>query len=325
MSVSVEHYTGNSQHHTLELLGDDGDATLTIGLVNLMPRSAMPAAERQFTTMLRNAAGRRNIEIQYFRFDGADLRPFDGDIPEPFWQRRLDGLIVTGTEPQAQSMVDEPSWPVLVRLVEWAATHSVSAIWSCFAAHAAVYYLDGIVRQPFANKLSGVFTVQKNTPHMLTASVPLRWMVPHSRYNTLPETELLRYGYQILSNAPEVGADSFTKPVEQCQFLFFQGHLEYGPEVLLGEYSRDARRYFVGERQCYPHYPENYFPNSTVKAFRTIEQTEGSEENLRRLLAVSRSAAQNLNHGWRDAARQFYSSWLTSMTVSQSQLAKAES
>jgi len=65
--------------------------------------------------------------------------------------------------------------------------------------------------------------VEKNTLHPLTASVPLYWMVPHSRHNTLPEAELRQCGYQILSSAPTVGVDSFTKPVGQSQFLFLAG------------------------------------------------------------------------------------------------------
>jgi len=41
------------------------------------------------------------------------------------------------------------------------------------------------------------------------SAAPPEWWVPHSRYNDVPEQELVSSDYCILSRSPEVGADLF--------------------------------------------------------------------------------------------------------------------
>src|SRR5205814_2222989 len=43
----------------------------------------------------------------------------------------LDGLIVTGLEPRAPKLVDEPYWQALADLIDWARARTTSAVWSC--------------------------------------------------------------------------------------------------------------------------------------------------------------------------------------------------
>ncbi len=112
------------------------------------------------------------------------------DISE-LWDTRLDGLIVTGTEPRAAELEDEPYWPALGKLIDWARENTTSAIWSCLAAHAAVLHADGIERQPLEHKLFGVFEYEVLAPHPLMKGVPPRLQVPHSRYNGLSEPALV--------------------------------------------------------------------------------------------------------------------------------------
>ena len=64
------------------------------------------------------------------------------------WDTRLDGLIVTGTEPKSKNLDDEPYWAALPQVIDWAREHTHSTIWSCLAAHAAVLHTDGIERRP---------------------------------------------------------------------------------------------------------------------------------------------------------------------------------
>ena len=59
------------------------------------------------------------------------------DIAE-LWDTPLDGLIVTATEPPAPRLQDEPYWPALTQLVDWARENTASTVWSCLAAHAAL-------------------------------------------------------------------------------------------------------------------------------------------------------------------------------------------
>src|SRR5207237_8671293 len=83
--------------------------------------------------------GRRYVESAYASIDA-------------LWSSRLDGLIVTGTEPQAPNLQDEPYWDSLTRLVDWAEQHTHSTVWSCLAAPAAVAYLDGSERSPVCDR-----------------------------------------------------------------------------------------------------------------------------------------------------------------------------
>ena len=66
-----------------------------------------------------------------------------------------DALIVTGTEPVAPLLSDEPYWERLRELLQWAQANTTSSIWSCLAAHAAVELLDGIRRRRLGTSAVG--------------------------------------------------------------------------------------------------------------------------------------------------------------------------
>src|SRR5579862_3626087 len=151
-----------------------GREPIVVGLVNNMPDAALRSTERQFRELLASAAGERTVTLRIFSLPGlprADAgRQYVADHCEEFaeiWDADLDGLIVTGTEPRAAALADEPYWPMMTRLVDWAAEHTIATVWSCLAAHAAVQHLDGIVRRRLATKLFGVFECGKTSDHPL--------------------------------------------------------------------------------------------------------------------------------------------------------------
>lgn len=243
--------------------------TLVIGLVNNMSSGALKSTEDQFTRLLRAACPQRDISIELFSCcsagDRGGIRPPYRTIEEMF-NERLDAVIVTGMEPQAAHLEEEPAWRCLTRILDWASEAAVPTIWSCLAAHAAVFYLDGIRRSRLPAKLSGVFDCELvDVSHPLALDLPARWSVPHSRLNGLSEAALVEAGYEILSRSEGAGVDSFMR-VGPAPFLFFQGHPEYGAGSLLGEYMRDIRRYLDGLREEYPTVPCNYFDRSLEAA-----------------------------------------------------------
>jgi homoserine O-succinyltransferase len=180
------------------------------------------------------------------------------------WDDALDALIVTGREPHAPHLRDEPYWPVLAQIVDWAARNTYSCIWSCLAAHAAVLHLDGIQRRRFKQKLFGVFDCTTAAGHPLFAGTPHQIRTPHSRWNDLSEDDLRAHGYLILRHSSEAGADTFSKVVRESLFIFFQGHPEYDAETLWLEYSRDIRRYLKAEYRDCPSPPRNYVANASA-------------------------------------------------------------
>ena len=74
---------------------------------------------------------------------------------DDLYRTKVDGLIVTGAEPSAPSLPEESYWPALTEIIDWAQTNTLSTIWSCLAAHAAVLHLDGIERRRLAGKMLG--------------------------------------------------------------------------------------------------------------------------------------------------------------------------
>ncbi len=120
---------------------------ITIGLINNMPDAAVEATERQFTDLIRAATPNSVVLLKLFtipevpRADNMrrELAERYRDISE-LWDAPLDGLIVTGTEPRAENLTDEPYWETLSKVVDWARDHTASTIWSCLAAHAAVLH-----------------------------------------------------------------------------------------------------------------------------------------------------------------------------------------
>ena len=78
----------------------------------------------------------------------------------------LDALIITGAQPRAARLSDEPSWEELIELIDWAKEHTSSTILSCLAARAEVLHLDGVEHHRLSEKCAGVFAfeVQRNHP-----------------------------------------------------------------------------------------------------------------------------------------------------------------
>jgi homoserine O-succinyltransferase len=268
--------------------------------------------------MLGAAAQGFRLNLCFYDVSGAPLASLDETVPS-LWDVGVDGLIVTGTEPQTAHMNDEPSWPALANLVDWAAENTVSAVWSCLAAQAAVLRLDGLTRQPLGEKLSGVFACEKWSEHALTADAPESWLVPHSRYNGLAEDGLLAKGYQILSGASRVGPDLFVKPAGRSLFMMLQGHPEYGADCLLREYRRDIRRFLLGQRPSYPSLPEGYFDEAIARNLLRLREEILAQSKPDQLAYFDTLAAPPAQAAWFADGVRLYAAWLSYIAQAKSQ------
>jgi homoserine O-succinyltransferase len=281
---------------------------ITIGLINNMPDAVVEATERQFTDLLRAATPNSVVFLKLFaipempRADAMrrELAERYRDISE-LWDTPLDGLIVTGTEPRAKNLKDEPYWETLSKVVDWAKDHTASTIWSCLAAHAAVLHADGIERRALKEKRFGVFDCRLTAEHPMTEHFPDPLWVPHSRYNDLPDRALTSCGYKILTRSAVAGVDTFAKQ-DGSFFLFFQGHPEYDADTLLREYRRDAARFLAGEREHYP-----------ADAFRARALADRSADPI---ADFPKSALEmGLKCLWRAAALGVYEKWAAYLTA----------
>jgi len=302
---------------------------LEIGLVNNMPGKAFEATERQFRSLLAEAAEGIVVHLSQFALPGVPRSDqgrcrISGSYSSlsDLWDNHLDGIIVTGTEPQASDLRDEPYWESLTRLLEWADHNTASVVCSCLAAHAGVLHLDGIVRRPLRDKLSGVFESARVSEHLLTAGLPARFWTPHSRWNDIPEQALAAGGYQILTRSREAGVDAFVKQ-RKSLFVFFQGHPEYETDSLWLEYRRDIRRFLNEERVSYPSMPHGCFDEvdaAALTAFRERALLDCKEESLEQF-PVARLAA-NAKNAWRPAAVSLYRNWLLYLCAQKDQRLK---
>jgi len=291
---------------------------VTIGLINNMPDAAIEATERQFVGLLRAAATDTVVCLKLFALPdvprGAQARfALEGRYRDvgALWDCELDGLIVTGTEPRADDLKNEPYWATLTEVVDWAQKNTAATIWSCLAAHAAVLRLDGIARRQTPDKTFGVFACEAVSSHpLMTPATALR--VPHSRYNDLAAAELAESGYRILSRSAVAGVDMFAKELGASSlFLFLQGHPEYEATTLLREYRRDVARFLRGERERYPRMPQGYFAPAAAlmaNAFRARALHEPHVDLIPDFPTAALAAGLEAN--WRRSAVGLYARWI---------------
>lgn len=299
------------------LPSDQRRLRITVGLVNNMPDSALKAAERQFVNYLEAAADYFDIRIQLFTLPGIDR---GGDAREHIEQSYLDitrlpsmhmdALLVTGAVPIAPALTDEPFWPQLSDLVAWARTHTLSTLFSCLSAHAAVMSLDKIERRRLPEKLSGLYAVETQKDHWLFDGIGPRMQLPHSRYNALSERELAAAGYEVLSRSDAAGADIFMKNTPST-FLFFQGHPEYDYDTLLREFRRDVTRYLDGASVEYPRIPANYFTEAgyrEAEAFGVRARASGDPALIKQFPNLNDAIAPHAH--WKETAARLFRNWI---------------
>jgi homoserine O-succinyltransferase len=292
-------------------------APIRIAIVNNMPDAALAVTERQFMRLLDSAPCEFGIDVRLFylpeiaRGEAAQMHlrahyaPID-TLPDA----SIDALIVTGCEPVRSSLSDEPYYPSLARLIDWAKDNTVSTIWSCLAAHAAVLHLDGIRRQRLPRKLAGVYEFARMSDHPLLCGMTEPVRVPHSRLNGLSSDELVGHGYELLIHSKDAGVDAFIKKYPSL-FLFLQGHPEYEPDSLYREYRRDMARYLTGQRKICPDLPENYFDRRaamTFNAFAEEARAKATPDLLERVPTIE--GAWLSRDGWQTSSARLFSNWI---------------
>ncbi len=307
-----------SEHGLSVGKGDAGlNYGLRIALINNMPDSALEDTENQFFELIEHAAGHQRVHIQLFSLPdiprgerGVErLACFYRDIDD-LWNSQFDGIIVTGTEPRQPNLRDEPYWPGFVELMEWAERHTHSAVMSCLAAHGSVLQGDGIERHPLPHKQSGVFTY-RTSDHALTRGIGESLCFPHSRWNEVRCPDLVAAGYQVLTQSPDFGVDSFVKRRKRSLFVHFQGHPEYGPLTLMKEYRRDIKRFVRKEREAYPTMPSGYFDDCSTRLMQEFERDVLAAPGEEQMAFFPEAVAiERLEHRWRSSAISIYANWL---------------
>jgi homoserine O-succinyltransferase len=252
-----------------------GSRQVTVALVNNMPDGAFADTEEQFRRAVTGGPDGDAVELRLYSIDELPrseattelIRASYLDLDD-LWSNPPDALIITGTEPVQAQLPYEPYWPVLARLVEWAASAVPTTMLSCLAAHACALMFDGIERVQRPAKCSGVFTGKLgNSGDAIAAGLPDAVPIPHSHVYEVPEDALVDAGYRIIIGAGETGAgwSVATRNFREGLLVLCQGHPEYSTVSLLREYRRDVRRFLLGRGALpYPALPKGYLGPEAV-------------------------------------------------------------
>jgi homoserine O-succinyltransferase/O-acetyltransferase len=298
---------------------------ISIGLINNMPDSALQSTEAQFKSLLEAAAAGTQVRLRLSSFAELPRSPKALEhIASSYWPieelyaAAPDALIVTGTEPRAPHLTQEPYWERFVELLDFAQKRTVASVWSCLAAHAAVQSLNGIERRRLAEKRCGVYRHSLLAGHPLLAGVAAPMDMPHSRWNELSVDALRQAGYAVLSWSQDSGADAFVRQ-QGSLMLFFQGHPEYEDTTLLKEYRRDVGRYLSAQQPHYPTLPCGYLSSDATALLGAFEERALAERDAALLGSFPFApVAATLKNTWHTAAVTIYRNWLAHISAARS-------
>jgi homoserine O-succinyltransferase len=229
---------------------------MEVGILNLMPNKL--ETEEQFLRLLSNTPLQINIDL--IRIDNQAPKNTPAAHMDNFYvafddiaNKKYDGLIVTGAPLAHLAYQDVKYWDKMTVVMDWARRHVQSTLFSCWAAHAAIYHYYGKNRVLRDHKLSGVFSHQVRDEHNeLMRGFDPDFYAPHSRFGeiSIQDYESVK-GLKVLASSNKTGA--YLVASEDRRLVFVTGHPEYDPESLAQEYQRDLAA------SLSPSIPENYY------------------------------------------------------------------
>ncbi len=292
---------------------------LHIGLLNMMPDSALEATERQFFRLIgesnqiaqfyvhpftldaleRNEMGRRHVDKYYETFD---------EIKES----GLDALIITGANVTQPDLSLEPFWQPLIEVLDWAYENVTSTLCSCLATHAVLQFRYQQKRYHLGQKRWGVYSHRVvDRKHPLVTGVNTRFDVPHSRFNEISRAQFDDAGLHVLVESEQAGVHLAVSE-DHFRLIFFQGHPEYDIISLLKEYKREVLLYSTGLRADYPPFPDNYF-DLTTQAILEEHKQHTIKAKLAGIPAPSipeNLITPSLDNTWHDSAEAVINNWI---------------
>ncbi len=292
---------------------------LHIGLLNMMPDSALAATERQFFRLV----GESNQIAQFYMHPfslpqlprGAEgqahVERFYGSFEE-IKQQGLDALIITGANVTQPDLALEPFWEPLNEVVEWAYENVTSTLCSCLATHAVMQMRYGKKRQHMGFKRWGVYAHHLlDREHPLVTGINTRFDVPHSRFNDVSRDQFEAAGLQVLVES-EIAGVHLAVSEDRFRLVFLQGHPEYDVISLLKEYKREINCFITGKRTHYPPRVKNYFG---------LQVTAILEEHKERVVSALKNGERipdfpealitaQLDNTWHDTAEAVLNNWI---------------
>lgn len=292
---------------------------LHVGLLNMMPDSALEATERQFLRLLGSSNRIAQFYVHPFTLEGVAREGRARTHVERFYKtfdqirsEGVDALVITGANPVEPDITEETFWDGLLEVMDWATENVCSTYCSCLATHAALKVYHGIERTPLPKKQWGVYSHRvAYRSHPLVSNVNTRFDAPHSRWNDIPADQMESAGIKVLVESRDCGVLAAVSP-DQFRFVYFQGHPEYDGNSLLKEYKREVARFIAGEREDYPPFPDNYFDGEAAGIL------DRYESEVRRAMDSGNPPAEfpeheleeHVDNTWSDTGKAMFNNWL---------------
>ncbi|MDH5185347.1 MAG: homoserine O-succinyltransferase [Gammaproteobacteria bacterium] len=292
---------------------------LHIGLLNMMPDSALEATERQFFRLIGESNQIAQFYIHPFTLDELQRGPQGKEHVDQYYEsfddikkHGLDALIITGANVTGTELSAQPFWQPLNEVIDWAYEHVTSTLCSCLATHAVMEFRYQMKRRHLGEKRWGVYSHRLvDRKHPLVAGVNTRFDVPHSRFNQIDREQFEQAGLHVLVESPE--ADVHLAVSEDLfRIVFFQGHPEYDIISLLKEYKREVTLFARGQRQDYPPFPQHYFSLQTEAILSEHQQDVIDSMKDGTALAEFPEALISacLDNTWHDTAEAVINNWI---------------
>ena len=291
---------------------------LHIGLLNMMPDSALQATERQFIRLVGSSNRIAQFYVHPFAVDsharGADAQQYIARYYEEFEtlvDEGLDALIITGANPVQDDLTNEAFWEPLVEVLAWARESVCSVICSCLATHADFKATYGVERERLPEKRWGVYSHRVlERDHPLVSDINTRFDAPHSHVYDLSPEQFREAGAIVLAESEEAGVHLAVSP-DGLRLIYFQGHPEYDATSLMKEYKREVGRAAAGTRD-YPPFPASYFDADTSVLLETYRSELMAAVAAGRELPDFPEAdvAAAVDNTWADTGKAIFNNWL---------------
>ena len=288
---------------------------LHIGLLNMMPDSALEATERQFFRLIGRSNQVLQIYIHPFSIPSIKRGKKASDHIEKHYKtfaeikdHGLDALIISGANVSHPDLEKAPFYKELHQVVDWSYENVTSTLCSCLATHAVLEFMYSQKRTPNGKKHWGVFPHQVvDRAHPLVKGVNTRFDIPHSRFNGISEAQFKKAGAKVLAKS-SVGVHLAVSQ-DLFRLVFFQGHPEYDSISLLKEFKREVSLYLEGSRLDFPPFPSNYLSPQNCAI---LDEYRSRLENNSATIADFPEALimKTIDNTWHDSASAVINNWI---------------
>ena len=215
---------------------------MQVAILNLMPNKI--ETEVQILRMLANTP--LQINIEFVRIHANESKNTPKEHLENFYylfddikHKQYDGLIITGAPLALLDYSEVSFWDKICEVFDWAESNVTSTMFSCWAAHAALYHHYGLNRHLRPQKLSGLYKhTVCDAKEQLTRGFDECFTVPHSRYGYIDKTDYQSVDQlKVIAESEQAGV--YLVASENKQQVYLTGHPEYDASTLHEEFLRD--------------------------------------------------------------------------------------